>query len=325
MPTGDPRLFAGETDLPRLAELISACQAVDRLEAPPTLQDLREGLLEPAPRWRREATVWDTGSGLTAFSCLWVSPESEKADTYLWLVVLPSARTGDLTRAVLARADERAAALAGGDATLTIGAGDDEGWLLAVVPAFGFTPVRYFLEMTRHLDTSLPTAAPPAGYRIRPLVGPEEVDAWVDLYNTAFADHWEHHDLTPEERRQDVERASYRADLDLVTVAPDGTLAAFCWCSIRDRNDAGDVDAWINLVGTHPAHRRRGLARAVLVAGMVALRDAGMTQAKLGVDSENPSDATSLYRKLGFQDAKTITVFRRPVRSVGERTAAPGR
>jgi hypothetical protein len=38
-----------------------------------------------------------------------------------------------------------------------------------------------------------------------------------------------------------------------------------------------------------------------------------MTEAKLGVDAESPTGATSLYEALGFTVSKTITVFRRPI------------
>ncbi|MEA2515531.1 MAG: mycothiol synthase [Thermomicrobiales bacterium] len=312
MTTFHPSPFAGESDLPRLGELIAACQAVDQLESPYTHQDMREELVEPTVGWRREVALWQSGSDLLGVACLWVPPASEKPDAFFWFVVHPSARDGTLVRELVVWADEQGAALAGRDATLTTGATEEDRWRMLVVPTFDFAPVRYFLRMSRRLDDALPVLPPPAGYLIRPLAGPDEVEAWVDLYNAAFADHWEHIHLTPDERRLEMARPSYRGDLDLVAVAPDGTIAAFCAAAIRELDDGG-LEAWINLVGTHPAHRRRGLARAVLAAGLTALSGQGMTEAKLGVDAESPTGATSLYEALGFTVSKTITVFRRPI------------
>ena len=34
----------------------------------------------------------------------------------------------------------------------------------------------------------------PAGYSARPLTTPEEIPAWVELFNQTFIDHWDHHD-----------------------------------------------------------------------------------------------------------------------------------
>jgi mycothiol synthase len=191
---------------------------------------------------------------------------------------------------------------------------------MGLIPTFGFAPVRYFLRMRRRLDDSLPAVSAPAGYVVRPLSAEDEVEAWVELFNLAFADHWEHHPLTAEERRHQLGRPSHLPDLDLVAVAPDGALAAFCANTINTLDD-GSAESWIDLVGTHPAHRRRGLARALIAHALSALRTKGMREARLGVDAESPTGATSLYDALGFTVTKTITVFRRPVRAPASPTA----
>jgi ribosomal protein S18 acetylase RimI-like enzyme len=38
-----------------------------------------------------------------------------------------------------------------------------------------------------------------------------------------------------------------------------------------------------------------------------------MTEAALGVDSENPSGARQLYEKMGFKVEKRVTFFRKPL------------
>jgi len=315
LPTFAPRPFAGEPDIPLLADLNAACQAVDQLDSPPNLQAMRENLLEPTGDWVREVVLWQPGSEVLACALVWVPPPTERSDVFFGFVVHPSARQGDLPGQILAWVEEHAATLAGPATRLTTSASQDDHWRLAIVPTFGFAPIRYFLRMIRRLDESLPVIPPPSGYQIRPLAGLDEVDAWVALFNAAFADHWEHYDATAEERQIEMARPRYRPDLDLVAVAPDGILAAFCSCGLSDLDD-GSREAWIELVGPHPAHRRQGLARAALAAALAALRDDGLTEAKLGVDAESPTGATSLYEALGFTVAQTTTVFRRPIRSV---------
>lgn len=312
LPPFVPQPFAGETDIPRLVELNAACQAVDQLRQPQTLQNLREHLLEPMANWGREIVLWQTGSDLVAYSYLWLPPPAERQDVILWFAVHPSARASELPGAIVAWAEERAAALSGRDATLTISASEDNRWRLAIAAALGFRPIRYFLRMARRLDDALPSLPLPAGYQIRPLAGLDEVDAWVDLFNAAFADHWEHTDMTAEERRIAMARPNYHPDLDLVAVAPDGALAAFCSSEIRVLDD-GTRKGLVDLVGTHPAHRRRGLAHAVLAAGLSALRAQEMIETRLSVDADSPTGAPSLYEELGFTVAETVTVFRRPI------------
>lgn len=312
MPTYEQLAFAGESDLPRLVALNAACQAVDQLEDPPTLQEVRENLLEPTGEWRREIALWQSGGDLVGCANFWVPPPTDRQSVFFWLVVHPTARVSDLPTEIIAWVEKCATALGGPDTTLTTGASEDDRWRLAIVPTFGFVPVRYFLRMMRRLDEPLTVIPPSPGYQIRPLAGMDEVEDWVLLFNAAFSDHWEHYDTTADERRIALERPRYLRDLDLVAVAPDGTLAAFCSAGISELDD-GSREAWIELVGTHPAHRRRGLARAILTAGLAALRDHGMTEAKLGVDAASPTGATSLYEGLGFTVAKTTTVFRRPV------------
>ncbi len=311
------RPFAGESDISRIAELIAACQAVDDVETPylASLSELRESLLDPTPDWTREVALWESGSDLVALALFRVPSSGEGHNLYFWFTVHPSARDSDLAAAILAWADGRASDLQGPNAALMTAARDDDHWRLATLPALGFSPNRVFLRMVRQLDDGLPASSPPPGYQIRPVTGPDEVEAWVELYNASFADHWEHTDATPDQHRLHIGRANYRRDLDLVAVAPDGTLAAFCACSIDD-HDNGRREAWLHLIGTHPAHRRRGLASALIAAGLTALRTHGLPEAKLGVDAESPTSANTLYASLGFTTTKSTTAFRRPVGEV---------
>ena len=54
-------------------------------------------------------------------------------------------------------------------------------------------------------------------------------------------------------------------------------------------------------ISVQAEYRRRGLARALLADSLRAVRDAGATRAGLGVDTQNPNRALSLYESLGFR------------------------
>ncbi len=59
--------------------------------------------------------------------------------------------------------------------------------------------------------------------------------------------------------------------------------------------------------------RQRGLARALIARSFRVLKDLGMTEAALGVDTENPNGALRLYQSMGFREVKRHTTFRKPL------------
>ncbi len=62
----------------------------------------------------------------------------------------------------------------------------------------------------------------------------------------------------------------------------------------------------------HP-WRRRGLAKALLARSLQQLREEGMDEAELGVDSENDCGAYGLYERLGYMTERTDIWFRKPL------------
>lgn len=87
----------------------------------------------------------------------------------------------------------------------------------------------------------------------------------------------------------------YRRDLDLVAVAPDGAVAAFCTIWFDDVTRS----AYFEPVATVPAHRRRGLGRALLTEGLRRLQRMGALVA--GVGGYSPA-ANALYRSVMGDD-----------------------
>ena len=89
---------------------------------------------------------------------------------------------------------------------------------------------------------------------------------------------------------------SYRPELDLIAVAPDGTGAAACTCWYDAATRCGEFEA----VGTAQAHRRRGVGRAVITEGVRRLHELGATTAV--VFTQNTNDAAiALYESCGFE------------------------
>jgi len=148
-------------------------------------------------------------------------------------------------------------------------------------------------HMYRELD-DLAEPRLPDGYRLRAVRGEEDLLARVDVHRVV----WAPSRVVPESYARLTREWPYRADLDHVVEAPDGTFAAFCLSWLDPDNAVGLFEP----VGTHPHHRRRGLGTAVCLGALAGLRESGARTAV--VASLDPGDATGLYETVGF---RTVT------------------
>ena len=94
-------------------------------------------------------------------------------------------------------------------------------------------------------------------------------------------------------------------DLDHVIEAPDGTLAAFCLAWLDEENRAGLLEP----VGRTPTTDDAGLATAVCLGALRALRGEGATVAVIG--SVDPSPAETVYEGMGFTSVTRHVPYRK--------------
>lgn len=151
------------------------------------------------------------------------------------------------------------------------------------------------------------------------------VSAWLDASDVppvspledgyelvSRADHHElPHHLNSDRSGFDVEQrlqhtSLYRPDLDLSVVDADGHAAAYGLCWFDPVTTLGFVEP----MGTYEPHRRLGLARHVLTAGIGRLADAGATRVRINYEDGNPASKT-LYLSAGFRPAMTTAMFTR--------------
>ena len=138
-------------------------------------------------------------------------------------------------------------------------------------------------QFRRSLEGVIPDAHPAPGYSIRSLGDHAELPARSWLSWRVF------HPDEPDENYQgwewypDVQRCPlYRRDLDLVAVALDGKLAAFCTIWFDDVTRTGCFEP----VGTSPDHLRKGLGKAIMTEGLRRLKSMGAIHATVAGYSE---------------------------------------
>ena len=163
----------------------------------------------------------------------------------------------------------------------------------------GFHTARYFFEMARDL-AEVVVAPLPDGLELRPLTQDQHRAVW-DADVEAFRDHWEARQ--PDEI--DFVNLFAKADFDpsLWVVAWDGDEVAGSvqpWIWKDENASLGIRRGWLEHISVRRPWRGRGLARALTTEGLRRLREAGMTEAMLGVDADNPTGALGLYESMGF-------------------------
>lgn len=134
------------------------------------------------------------------------------------------------------------------------------------------------------LDQRIETPSLPEGFTIRGAWA-DEGSAWVALHRAAFGTE----NMTLEYRHSMTAQDHYDPALDLVAVAPDGSLAAYVFCYANKEENAlsGRNIGYTDPVATHPNYRRQGLSRALLLTGLRLLQECGMETAHLSTSSEN--------------------------------------
>lgn len=162
------------------------------------------------------------------------------------------------------------------------------------VTRFGASMVR--ADLDEILDLELPE-----GVEVRPVTADHLRTIW-EAEVAAFADTF------GEQKQTETEWMQFRDD-----PIADPTLWKVAWVgdsvvgSIRsfinheENDELGRLRGYTEHISTRADWRGRGLASALLALSLREVRDRGMKEAALGVDTENPANAFAIYERLGFK------------------------
>lgn len=234
--------------------------------------------------WNRR--LWLDGDRCVAWAWLW-PPAALDYDVH------PEHRGGSVEREVLEWFESEAA----GTDLLTTFALEGDADRLAVLTERGYgasEPLSWYAYHVQELDRELPDPVVPDGFTLRTVRTEADFHQRVALHRAV----WAPSRLTEEGYRKVTSAWPYRADLDCVVEASDGTFAAYVLCWFDEENGVGEFEP----VGTHPDYRRRGLGAAVCRYGLRRLQEEGARSAIVyggGRDEDRRSRA--LYESIGFR------------------------
>jgi mycothiol synthase len=307
------------SDYGRMAELMCTTHAFDGIPWLPTGENLRveyEGSdgIDPG----RDLVLVEIEDRLVALSGVERTVRDGIATYFVSGWVHPEHRRRGIGTALLTwnlrRAAERAASEAPGMPVAAQGfAENSEVGHLALLAGAGFEPVRHFFLMHRPHLNGVPEAPVPDGIELRPVTA-DQHRAIFDAESEAFLDHWGSHEWGDDRFRTTF--AKSELDTSLWVVAWDGDQVAGVvenWVWAEENSKLGVKRGWLERISVRRPWRRRGLGRAITAASLVRLREAGLGEAMLGVDSENANGALGLYESLGFAIYQRAAAYRLPI------------
>jgi len=289
------RPFAGEADFLALTELVKSVPANT-----PHIVDLPWRMSSLVTTASRDAYVWQDEDGIFFGFAAW---------QYAWAAldyyIRPGLHQQDIEHQLYRVMEQRFHKLDQERGELLpywVEFRDDDAERKVAAEQHGYIlEVDYdYVQMQHSLTELLEKPHLPTDFTIRPLAGTQEVKAYVALHRAAF----ESTSMTSAWRHGTLLTPYYQPELDIVVVAPDGTLAGFCVGWLDPYRGIGQIEP----MGVHPGFQGMGLGRALLYEILRRFQAHGAKEARVEPDGGRVP-AIQAYESVGF--AVAHKVFRR--------------
>ncbi len=313
------RKFAGKSDYPKMAALIQEAAKADETGYWTSAEDIErdyQHLVNCKPE--TDMLMVETAEGsLAAYVRVGWQEDSEGQQVFGFpLNIHPAYRSIALYRRLLQWVEKRAQEMT---AETTVEGRriiramlrniEKESVLKDAMEAESYQSVRYMNRMRRDLSEPIEIPALPDGLEIRPV--PEtHYRTLAHAIDEAFRDHWGHVPLSDENYQQWVAAPMFNPALWQVAWDGDQIAAGILNFVDAEANKQFDIQrGWTDPIFTRRPWRKRGLARALLMRSLQMFKAMGMSEAMLGVDTQNPSGAFRLYEDCGFKSVMYSIIF----------------
>jgi mycothiol synthase len=175
---------------------------------------------------------------------------------------------------------------------------------VALLESRGYTPLRYFHEMTHDRPGVDLAGGDDGGGRLVDY-DPARDGEVVAAYRAAFSTHWGF--VPPDAARWRVQftgSRTFRPGCSALALDGGGAVVGLV---LSYEYQPGEL--WFGQVGVVPAARGRGVATALLRRCLARAAAAGYATVSLDVDSANADGAGHLYESVGFRRVRTSIVF----------------
>lgn len=290
-------------DAGRWAELLTACEEVDRIGDHYDVADCADELADPDLDPATDSVLVLDGDRAVAALVMHLRTGGFRrliADG----VVHPEYRGRGLGTELLGVARRRAAER---DATVQLWVDDAVPDALAFASGSGLTAVRWWSQLRR--DLAQPVLPVPLVEGLTPFpLGPfYDTERWDEplrvAHNAAFADHWGSTEMDAAAwRHHETGSRHFLPEFSVAACTSSGEVAGYVLAMefAAETARTGVRELHVATVGTVREWRGRGVAGALLAHVLAAGAAAGYPRSSLTVDSDNPTGALGVYDRAGY-------------------------
>ncbi len=235
---------------------------------------------------------------------------TEKKGFIQHLAVLPGYRNRGIAKELLRTAI--ASLKEGGMKIASAWTQTDRPVCIHIYETFGFKHARSSTLMKRLFADCLEETAKDStiGLREARLNDHDEIVLFNHLDNEAFKEHFNYRPMTIEETRYSLLKSPFWKSQKAWSATLDDLAVRHIVIGVDERlnKEKNTKQGWILNVGVLKPYRRRAIGTKLMLHAMSYLKTAGLEDALLYVDDQNPTHAIKLYEKVGFQPyRKTVS------------------
>lgn len=318
------RGFGGEADYAKIHAVLHACKEADGLERSETVEEIANNYSHLHNcETEKDMLFAESEEGVAGYTRVWWEIQGDGK----WIgfsigFVRPEWRRRGIGTALLGFGEFRLSQIAGklkqsdGLATDTpcmvdIYLMESERDTRALLECHDFKIVRSSYEMVRP-DLENITEFPLApGVEVRPYQ-PEHLRVIWEASNEAFQDHWGY--IAEPWEAYERMQTDPTFEPSLWRVAWQGDQVAgmvLNFINKAENEEYKRLRGYTENICVRRPWRKQGLAKALIARSLQTIKDQGMTEAALGVDTENTSGATHLYELMGYRVVKRGDLFRK--------------
>lgn len=303
------RRFAGIADYSAMSSVGRKSFSADKIDFFETAEDIANDYKNsPGRNPHTDILLAEVGGELVAYGRVWSDP-GEEGEREFWHVVhvVPERRNTDLRLALLRFNENQIISMAEGRGltgpyTCKTWALDEPNDWRDMIHAEGYRPVLHFYEMVRPNLDHIPTARLPDGLELRP-AKPEDYSKIWTASKEAFRG-------KPWFVEAYYDREFYDAWLNSSTFQPD--LWAVAWdggevagmarneIPVDENRELKRNRGHTQHLSVMPKWRRKGLGRALLAESLKMMRERGLDEASLDVETQSTTGEVQLYLSMGY-------------------------
>ena len=312
------RGFRGESDYPKMLAVIEGSKDTDKIERTESLEDLDNNyanLTNCDPY--KDMLFAEVNGEVIAYSRVTWWTETSGDWIYLHFgFLLPEWRRKGIGRAVLRYNQDRLREIAaehenGVPRYFESFASDTQVASEALLLSEGFKAVRHGFEMVRPLSEPIVDRSLPPGLEVCPVL-PEHYRPIWDANQEAFQDHWGYSPAKEEDYERWLNESIFQPNRWQVAWDGDQVVGMVLNFVVEAENAEYDRQrGYTEFICVRRPWRKQGVASALITRSLKMFKAMGMTEAALGVDTQNLSGALRLYESLGFQPDKRHTTYRK--------------